>query len=210
MTQKASMTCNDEVGCKSQHLIYQSVSFWTGKGSSPESDDGSWFTKMFFVSILVVTAVSATLFGVFSYYFQNKRKMDELQALEMSDFSSEHGGMPSNIRVGDFSGSVGSQTATSRGPDTGDSFVDHVMNGLRSIGGVLASLGSSNVAHSSSSIGKFTPLQSSSSHSSSSEDAPYDPPPLAIGGQGFLGKLNSTSGNNYVEEDDEDDVTIHL
>lgn len=208
------MSCNDEVGCKAQHLIYQSVTLTTGKGkNSSEDGAGSWFTYVFFISILVVTAVSATLFGVFSFYFKNKHKMDELQALEMSDFSSdESGGMPSNIKVSsNFSG-----VATSQGRVTpGDGFMDHVRNGLSSLGGVLSSL----TASASSSSGRsFTALESSSSHSTTSFDSgdTYDPPmpSMATARQGLLGKISSFSplnnGNNNYEEEEDDDITISL
>jgi len=223
VTPKASMTCNDEVGCKTQHLLYQSMSFTTGKGgsSSPGGDDeGSWFTYMFFVSILVITAVSATLFGVFSFYCKNKQTLDDLQALEMTDFGGEGDNeVPSNIKVSSEISSFfsmsrgGGRPATSRGPSAGgDGFFDHVMNGLSSVGGVLSSLTAS---ASPSSAGSFTALESSSSHSTSgsAENSAYDPPAIATGGQSLLGKISSysTSGKdvNYEEEDD-DEVTISL
>ena len=225
------MSCNEEVGCKAQHLIYQSVTISTGKGDGSGGDEdggGSWFTYVFFITILVVTGVSATLFGVFSFYFKNKKKLDELQALEMSDFGSEGGSgeLPSNIKVtNDFPsmGGFGGRSATSQGPSSGDGFMDHVRNGFGALGGVLSSL-SASASSSSGGSGRFTALQSSSSHntppsassasSSSSSGDTYDPPiPLATGGQSLLGKISSFSplskGNNNYEEED-DDITISL
>jgi hypothetical protein len=144
---------------------------------------------VFFVTILVVTAVAATLFGVFSFYFKNKRTLDDLQALEMSDFATnESGELPSNIKVtNNFSSVGGGRRATSQGRSGGDDFMDHVRHGLSSLSGVLSSLAAavSTPSSSSSSGGTFTALQSSSSHSTGGSSAPddrnqnydYDPPP---------------------------------
>lgn len=217
MTQKSSMSCNEEVGCKAQHLIYQSVTISTGKGDGSggggQDGAGSWFTYMFFVTILVVTGVSATLFGAFSFYFKNKQKLDDLQALEMSDFSSDGSGAGTVIERG---------ASSSQGPNSGDGFMDHVRNGFSSLGAVLSSLSASAASASAGGGGRFTALQSSSSHSttappSSSSADTYDPPmPVATAGQSLLGKMSSSfsplsgSNNNYEEEEDEDDVTISL
>ena len=217
------MSCNDEVGCKSQYLLYQSTIFSTGKGgnaSSGEEDVGSLFSYMFFVSILVITAVSATLFGVFSFYCKNKQTLDDLQALEMTDFGGEGGGdgdIPSNIKVSSdissyfssLSGVVGGRSITSSGPDRGDGFFDHVKSGFISLGGMISSFSSS----APTSAGNFTALQTSSSHSDDMDDSAYDPPSIATGGQSLLGKISAYSPLskeiNYEEEDD-DEITISL
>jgi hypothetical protein len=229
------MTCSGEVGCSSQHLLYQTATFITSKGHSQASaEDGSWVTYMFFVSILVITAVSATLFGVFSFYCKNKSQLDELQTLEMTDFSSDGSGSqagPSSKVSSDlfnfFSMGTGQkQGSTNRGPSGsngggGDSLSDRVRSSLSSFGFSFSSLTSpyppSSSSNSSSSGGSFAALKSSSSHSSSGDDDQYDPPTLATssnsssgsrtGGKGLLAKISTFSPllNSRTDYEEEED-----
>jgi hypothetical protein len=63
----------------------------SNEGSSSSSSSSSSVDNLVLIVVLCLLALLSFLFGVFSYYYRNKKQLDEIQAFEMVDFNSTNG-----------------------------------------------------------------------------------------------------------------------
>jgi hypothetical protein len=90
------------VDCMTQKFYYGSIISQTknhGHGNNDEdnqqgssSSSSSGVDSVILIVIVCLVALLSFLFGAFSYYYRNKKELDEIQAFEMVDFNSSSGG----------------------------------------------------------------------------------------------------------------------